>query len=218
MGNLARATRHIEAGLKILDKAPNAWLLGVLWLVKSAVEAVGGSPTQALKSARRARDAARISGHERMRCSALSNIALMSLWSADLEQADAAFREILQRAPKGSTLWFAIIESYALRHLYAGDLEQCDWYLRAGETELRLQQRQSNTLQFLELQKARARFQDAKGDVRGALGRLTEALPQVRQLGRPGCPSGVGIVESAAIRCASGELRGPREHWMNSSV
>ena len=44
--------------------------------------------------------------YERARCAALANIAFLSLWTRDHEQAEVAFGEIADAVPKG---WVAVV-------------------------------------------------------------------------------------------------------------
>ena len=77
-GDLRRAlTGILEAGFRTVERTPNAWLLWQLWISQCAADFRGGSVADALRSSRRARDAAKIAGYERGRCSALANIAYL---------------------------------------------------------------------------------------------------------------------------------------------
>ena len=103
-GNLSNAFRHLDAGFRIVERTPNAWLTSRLWLVRSVAEIAVGSAAKALRCARRARDSAKAAGYERIRCAALGNIAFLSLWTRDHEQADGAFGEIADAVPKGGAV------------------------------------------------------------------------------------------------------------------
>ena len=82
-GNSSRAFRHLEAGFQTVALNPNPWLLGSLWIVQSSVEGLNGSISDALRSARKARESSRLSGHEKTRWAALSNIGYLSIWAGD---------------------------------------------------------------------------------------------------------------------------------------
>ena len=73
------------------------------------------------------------------RCAALANIAFLSMWTGDREQAEGAFGEIADAVPKGGTLWFSVLDSRSVWSCL-GELESCDDYLRAGETEVRVRE------------------------------------------------------------------------------
>ena len=115
--NTSTAFRHLDAGFRIVETTPNAWLTSLLWLVQSAAETAAGSAAKALRCARRARDAAKVSGYERARCAALANIAFLSMWTGDREQADDAFGEIADTVPKGGTLWLCVLDSRSVGRL-----------------------------------------------------------------------------------------------------
>ena len=112
-GNSSRAFRHLEAGFNSVALSENQWLLGSLWIVQSSVEGLNGSISKALKSARKAREASRISGHEKTRWSALCNIAYLSTWAGDWEQAQNALDDLASGPPKGAQLWLSLVESRA---------------------------------------------------------------------------------------------------------
>ena len=137
-GNGQRGARHLDAGFRLVERSPNAWLLGLLWNVRSALEWSAGSITEALRSARRGRDAAKLSGHERARRTALANIAYFSLWAGEAEQAHAAFEELGNSIEKGSSLWYGLLDSQILQAMGTLDLRGAESLLVAGETETRL--------------------------------------------------------------------------------
>jgi DNA-binding NtrC family response regulator len=182
-GNLSDAFRHLDAGFRIVEATPNAWLTSRLWLIRSAAEIAVGSAAKALRCARRARDAAKASGHERATCAALSNIAFLSLWTRDHEQAEGALREAANAAPKGGLLWFALLDSKANWCLISGEHESCDDYLRAGETEVRVRNLPPFAAQPLDLRLSRSRLEAARGRFQDAERVLEEGEPYVLKRG-----------------------------------
>ena len=204
-GNLSDAFRHLDAGFRIVETTPNAWLTSRLWLVRSAAETAVGSAAKALRCARRARDAAKASGYERARCAALANIAFLSLWTRDHEQAEVAFGEIADAVPKGGSLWFALLDSKALSCLVSGELESCDDYLRAGETEVRVRGLPPFACQPLDLRLSRSRFEATCGRLQDAERVLQEGEPYVLKRGDRVLQA-EWIVETAWLKIQQGDL------------
>jgi DNA-binding NtrC family response regulator len=182
-GNASRAFRHLEAGFKSAELNENQWLLGSLWIVQSAVEALCGSISQALRSARKAREASRVSGHEKTRWSAIGNIAYLSTWARDWEQAQAALDDLANGPPKGTQLWLGLVDSRAQLALACGDLERCGQILLAGETELRLRDHAVTAWPHVELRLVRARLEAACGRPDAALSIVRETQPVVTRRG-----------------------------------
>jgi DNA-binding NtrC family response regulator len=184
-GNSERAFRHLEVGFKSVALNENHWLVGSLWIVQSAVEAICGSISQALRSARKAREASRVSGHEKTRWSALCNIAYLSTWAGDWAQAQAALDDLATGPPKGAQLWLSLVESRAQLALARGDLDCCGQILLSGETELRLRDHAVTAWPHVELRLVRARLEAASGKFGSALSIVRETQPAVAKRGDP---------------------------------
>jgi DNA-binding NtrC family response regulator/tetratricopeptide (TPR) repeat protein len=182
-GNSSRAFRHLEAGFKSVALSPNPWLLGSLWIVQSSVEGLNGAVSAALRSARKARDFAKISGHERSKWSALSNIGYLSIWAGDFPQASAAFDELAGGPPKGGQMWLSVLDSRAQLELARGDLATCEHLLVAGETELRLRDHALTAWPHVEFRLARVRREAAAGRYDAAIAIVHETQPIVDKRG-----------------------------------
>jgi DNA-binding NtrC family response regulator len=184
-GNRARAFRHLEAGLKLLETNPNQWLLGHFWLTRSATEWVAGSMADGLRSARRARDAAKISGHENTRVAALCNIGYLSLWTGDLEQIETVYDELNASIPKGSVNWFSLMAAMVQRDMCRQDLAQCEHWLVACETELRLREHAPTSWPSIFVALGRIRLEASQGRCESAMATTMAMLPHVEKRGDP---------------------------------
>ena len=182
-GNSSRAFRHLEAGFQTVALSPNPWLLGSLWIVQSSVEGLNGSISDALRSARKARESSRLSGHEKTSWAALSNIGYLSIWAGDFEQAQAAFDDLAGGPPKGGQLWLSVLDSQAQLALARGDLERCDHLLLAGETELRIRDHALAAWPHVEFRLVRARREAAAGRYEAAMALVQETQPLVEKRG-----------------------------------
>ena len=160
----------------------------------------------ALRSARRARDAAKLSGHEKTRRSAILNIGYFSLCAGELDQANTALSEVSNGFAKGSNQWFTVVNARVVQALSAGDLEGCEKYISVGEAELRLGGQPVTSPPQIDLRLARARLIASRGAVDEARETLREAALYADQRGdyrlRAEC-----ALEAAMLAALGGERR-----------
>ena len=182
-GNSDRAFRHIDSGLQVVARQENVWVEGGLWLVRSAVEWVSGQITHSLRSARKARAAAAISGHRQTEFGALANLGYVALFAGNPEAAGAALGEAEKYARRGGHRWMMVKETEANLELIRGNRGVCENILRALEVEQRLKGWRPESFPCIEVHIARARLLKLEGRSNEALVLLREAADLARRRG-----------------------------------